>query len=665
PELSAADEADAPEPKDADSPDRSEADSQAPAPAEVVAVDPDEPPYEVRPRASRGDDVPLLGNDELARIFYEIGDMLELQGELPFKIAAYRRAADSIAHSPAQVAAAYRRGEAPALTGVGKAIADKLAELADTGRSRFYERLRRDVPPSLVTLLAVPGLGPRTAGDLWRALGITTLEELGTAARAGRLRSVRGISERTEKKILDGLEQLRKRPPRRMRLGQASEILERLALLLGGVPGVRSVVPAGSYRRRRETIGDLDLLVETDHGRALIETLHASPAVEQVGGHGGRLGQLRTTVQLLRGPQLDVMTMPVGATGTYLVHFTGSAEHNVRLRELARDRGWSLSEHGFTRLDEDGETLAGEGAERRTFATESEVYDFLGLPFIEPELREDRGESEAAREGRLPQLVDVSDLQGDCHTHSDWSDGSKPIDVWAEAARRRGYAYQVLTDHSHSLTIANGLDPRRVEQQRRIIGELNERFAREEASGSVPQGAHPSGFRLLHGCEMEIRTDGRLDYDDALLARFDVVVASLHVGRRQPRTQLMERYFTALRSPHVDIIAHPSGRKIGIRDDLDLDWDVFYRTAAETGTLLEINGSDERLDLDDRRIRAALEAGCTFTVDSDAHYMSEWDNVIWGIGLARRGWLEKRHVANTLPRDEFLTLIADKPHRVS
>jgi DNA polymerase (family 10) len=357
--------------------------------------------------------------------------------------------------------------------------------------------------------------------------------------------------------------------------------------------------------------------------------------------------------------------MPPGQTGTYLVHFTGNADHNVRLRQLARDKGWSLSEHGFTRIGEDGEALTGAEAERRTFPTEPEVYAFLDLPFIEPELREDRGEIEAARKGRLPRVVEVSDLQGDCHTHSDWSDGSKPIDAWAEAARRRGYAYLVLTDHSHSLTIANGLTPARVEEQRKVIGDLNERYAREEAAGEAPSGAHPSGFRLLHGCEMEIRVDGRLDYDDRLLARFDVVVASLHVGRRQPRAQLMARYETALRSPHVDIIAHPSGRKIGIRPDLDLDWDRFYRTAAETGTLLEVNGSDERLDLDDRRIRAALDAGCTFTIDSDAHYMSEWDNVKWGVGLARRGWLEKKNVANTLPRDEFLKQIAEKPHRVS
>jgi DNA polymerase (family 10) len=641
-----------------------EADTPVPAPAETVVVDPDEPPYETRPRHSRGDEVPQLRNDELARMFYEVGDMLELRGEMPFKVGAYRRAADSMLHSSVDLVRAYRSGTPPRLPGVGKAIDEKLDEIADTGRLRFYERLRRDVPPSLVSLLSVPGLGPRTAGDLWRALGIASIAELEEAARAGRLRAVKGISEKTEQKILDGLSELRKRPPKRMRLGQALEVIERVTPVLRTAPGVRDVVPAGSFRRRRETIGDLDILVETDQPEAVIADLHASRIIDRVGGHGGRLGTLRTTVQLLRGPQLDVMTMPVGRTATYLVHFTGSAEHNVRLRQLARDRGWSLSEHGFVRIGDDGEALEGGSADRRTFATEEEVYDFLGLPFIAPELREDRGEIEAALQGRLPSLVEVADLQGDCHTHSEWSDGSRSIESWAEAARRRGYAYIVLTDHSQSLTIANGLTPERVEQQRRIIAELNERYAREEAAGEAPAGAHPSGFRLLHGCEMEIRVDGRLDYDDRLLERFDVVVASLHVGRKQPREQLMARYMTALRNPNVDIIAHPSGRKIGIRPDLDLDWDVFYRTAAETGTLLEINGSDERLDLDDRRIRAALDAGVTFTVDSDAHYMREWDNVRWGIGLARRGWLEKKNVANTLGREEFLRLIAEKPHRV-
>jgi DNA polymerase (family 10) len=414
----------------------------------------------------------------------------------------------------------------------------------------------------------------------------------------------------------------------------------------------------------RETVGDLDLLVETDEPEQTIAAFHDLAVVDRVGGHGGRLGTQRTTVQLLRGPQADVMTMPPGRAGTYLIHFTGSADHNVRLRQRARDLGWSLSEHGFTRIDQNGEPITGPDAETRTFATEAEVYDALGLPLIAPELREDRGEIEAALAGVVPELVAVEDLMGDCHTHSDWSDGHETIETMAETARRRGYAYQVLTDHTRSLTIANGLTPERVEQQRRIVAELNERFAKEEAAGMAPEGAHPSGFRLLHGCELEIRVDGVLDFDDRLLSRFDVVVASLHVGRRQPRSQLMRRYEVAMRNPHVDIIAHPSGRKIGIRPDLDLDWDAFYRLAAETGTLLEVNGSDERLDLDEHRIRAAIDAGCQFTIDSDAHYLSEWDNVIWGTGIARRGWLERRLVANTLTRDRFLEVMAEQPQRV-
>jgi DNA polymerase (family 10) len=625
-----------------------EADSPAPALVEQVVPDPDQPPYEERPRYSRGDDVPLLGNDELASIFYEIGDMLEIRGELSFKVGAYRRAAETIAHSPVAIGRAYRDGVPLRLPGIGKAIDEKLSELADTGRLRFYERLRRDVPPSVVTLLEVPGLGPRTAGELWRQAGIGSLEELEKAAAEGRLRGLRGMSARTEQRLLDGLKTLRRRPPRRLRLGTVADIVARVSRTLQRVPGVTSVVPAGSYRRRRETVADLDVLVETGRPAEVIARLHEAPWVERVGGHGGRPGgQTRTTVQLTRGPQLDLMTMPPGAAGTYLVHFTGSAEHNVRLRAIARDLGWSLSEHGLVRLGEDGDPLTGAAAERRTFATEAEVYQFLGLPLIPVELREDRGEIEAARAGRLPRLVERSDLRGDCHTHSDWSDGHYTVEQMARAWAASGLAWQVLTDHTQSLTIANGLSPERVEQQRRLIGEVNDALA-----------ADGLDFRLLHGCELEIRTDGRLDYDDALLARFDVVVASLHVGRRQPRAQLMERYRTALRSPHVDIIAHPSGRKIGLREDLDLDWEAFYREAAETGTVLEVNGSDERLDLDDRRARAALDAGNRFVVDSDGHYLSELENLDWGISQARRAWLEPANVLNTLPLADFLAALA-------
>lgn len=298
-----------------------------------------------------------------------------------------------------------------------------------------------------------------------------------------------------------------------------------------------------------------------------------------------------------------------------------------------------------------------------TFATEADLYASLGLAAIPPELREGRGEVEAAEAGELPHLIERSDLRGDCHSHTHWSDGRESLEVMVESARAAGREYQVLTDHSQSLGIANGLTPMRVEAQRRTVGELNERFAAEAAAGEVPDGADPA-FRLLHGTELEITVDGTLDYPDDLLAAYDVVLASLHVGRRQPRKQLMARYETAMRNPHVDIIGHPSGRKIGVRPDLDLDWEAFYRLAAETGTLLEINGSPARLDLDESRIRAATEAGCRFVIDSDAHERADWAHLDWGVAIARRGWVTRDLVANTLPRDEFIALMKEKPHRL-
>jgi DNA polymerase (family X) len=360
---------------------------------------------------------------------------------------------------------------------------------------------------------------------------------------------------------------------------------------------------------------------------------------------------------------VDLMIMPPGEAGTYLVHFTGSKEHNVRLRGRARDRGWSLSEKGFLRIGEDGEPLTGTDAELRTFATEPEVYAFLDLPFVDPELREDRGEIEAALAGRLPTLIRQADLRGDCHTHSDWSDGVDAIEVMAEACRRRGYAYEVLTDHSVSLAIARGLTVERVERQRRVIAELNARFAREEADGTAPPETSPDGFRLLHGCELEIRADGQLDYPDELLATFDVVVASLHVARRQSRAELTQRTLNAIRNPHVDIIAHPAGRMIQSRDDLDLDWEVVYAEAARTGTALEMNGSPHRLDLAVERARRAVEVGCRLVIDSDAHKTAELDFVRWGIGQARRAWVEPGAVVNTMSRTELLAWAGDAAGR--
>ena len=413
------------------------------------------------------------------------------------------------------------------------------------------------------------------------------------------------MSARTEALVLEGIAKLDDRFDR-MLLGQAEETIDGLIAALSPTPGVRSIEPAGSFRRRSESIGDLDLLAETDEPARLIDAFTGLGLVDSVINRGG----YKAAVRLMRGPQVDLMVMPPGEAGTYRIHFTGSKEHNVRLRAMARDRGWSLSEKGFLRIGEDGEPLTGDAAELRTFATEAEAYAFLDLPFIEPELREDAGEIEAALAGRLPVLIEQADLRGDLHSHSDWSDGHHPIEVMAEAARRRGYAYQVLTDHSQSLAIARGLTPDRVAEQAEIIAALNARFAAEEAAGTAPPETPAEGFRLLHGCELEVRADGALDFEDDLLARFDLVVASVHVARRQSRAELTRRTLNAIRSPHVDVIAHPSGRKIGQRDDLDLDWDAVYAEAARTGTALEMNGSPPRLDLAVERARRAVAVGC-------------------------------------------------------
>jgi DNA polymerase (family 10) len=634
------------------------------APPEVLPDDlapalmDDEPPRDDED-AEDGDQPAGVTNGELARIFHEIGDILEVKGENKFKTVAYHRAADAIARAPFDVAEAYGSGNLRPIPGVGAAITDKIVEIATTGHMAYYERLREEIPASLVDLLRIPGVGPQTVRIAWQGLGVTSLAEMKAAAEAQRLRELKGISASTEERILEGIEKLES-APRRMLIHRAQAISDDLVQQLSRVPGVTRIVQAGSLRRRRESIGDLDLLVETRDPQTVIDRFTRLGVVDTVLG----AGQAKAAVTLLRGPQVDLMVMPPGEAGSYLVHFTGSADHNIRLRGVARDKGWSLSEKGFIRIDDEGRPLTGGDADLRTFEDEAGVYGFLGLPFIEPELREDRGEIEAGYEGRLPSLITRADLRGDLHSHSDWSDGTHSIEVMAEAARRLGYRYQVLTDHSQSLAIARGLTPDRVEQEREIIAGLNARFADEEARGEIPEGANRDGFRLLHGCELEVRADGVLDYEDDLLARFDLVVASVHVARRQPRAELTRRTLNAIRSPHVDVIAHPSGRMIQTRDDLDLDWDAVFEAAAATGTALEINGSPHRLDLAAERARRAHEMGCVLSIDSDAHRTEELHYVRWGVDQARRAWVEPRHVLNTRPLDELLAWVAGKPSRV-
>lgn len=583
-----------------------------------------------RPRAvSRSGDA-VITNAELARIFNEIGDMLEIMGEVVYKAVAYRRVADVVERYPDDVASLFLRGEPPRIAGAGAALTAKLAELAETGRLEYHEKLRAQVPDGVLELLRVPGVGPKTVRTLHETLGIDSLEALRAAAESGGLRHVKGLSERTEQNILEGIARIELRSGNtRLLIHDADALIADLVDRLGEVRGVTRIEPAGSLRRRQPTIGDLDLLAAVEDPAAVIAALDALREVDKVISAGTD----KSSIILRDGPRVDLMVCPPAAWGTHLVHFTGNVEHNIALRGMALDRGWSLSEKGF-KVIEDGSLLLE--------AEEADVYARLGLPWIAPELRLGDGEIEAGLAGRLPALVTRDDVRGDTHTHSDWTDGVDTIEVMARAARDHGHEYIVLTDHSPSLGVTRGLTPDRVEEQRAEIARLNGVLA---------------PFRILHGTELEIRADATLDYPDELLARFDVVIASIHTGRNQSAEQLTRRALAAIEHPHVDVLAHPSGRIVNRRDPLPLDWPRIFEAAARSGTALEINGSP-RLDLDDSLARAAGRAGARLTVASDAHRTEELAQQHYAIDLARRAWLEPDQLLATRTADELLELLA-------
>lgn len=580
-----------------------------------------------RPRSvSRTDDT-VISNSELARIFNEIGDMLEILGEVVYKAVAYRRVADAVERYPDDVAALYRRGDPPKLPGAGAALTAKLAELAETGRLEYHERLRTQVPDGLLDILRVPGVGPKTVRLLNAELGIDSLDALRAAAETGQLRAVKGLSERTEQNVLEGIGRIERRSTRLL-VHDADALVASLVEALRDVRGVRRIEPAGSLRRRLSTIGDLDLLAAVDDPAAVIAALDGLSDVEKVLSAGTD----KSSIILRDGPQVDLMVCPPAAWGSHLVHFTGSRDHNIALRGMALDRGWSLSEKGF-KVIETGELLLD--------PEEADVYERLGLPWIPPEIREGDGEITAALAGSLPSLVTLEDVRGDTHTHSNWTDGVDSIETMARAARDLGHEYIVLTDHSPSLGIARGLTPERVEEQRHEITRVNAELA---------------PFRVLHGTELEIRADATLDYPDELLARFDIVIASIHTGRGQSPGQLTRRALAAIEHPHVDVLAHPSGRIVNRRDPLPLDWPRLFESAAAHGTALEINGSP-RLDLDDSLARAAGRAGARMTLASDAHRTEELGQQRHAVDLARRAWLEADQLLATRSADALLELV--------
>ena len=582
-----------------------------------------------RPRAASRSGDAVISNAELARIFTEIGDMLEIMGEVVYKAVAYRRVADVVERYPDDVAALFRGGEPPKIAGAGAALTAKLEELAKTGRLAYYDKLRAQVPDGVLELLNVPGVGPKTARTLHETLGIDSLEALRAAAETGGLRHVKGLSERTEQNILEGIARLERRSGNtRLLIHDADALIAGLVERLREVRGVVRIEPAGSLRRRQPTIGDLDLLAAVDDPAAVIKALDSMAEVEKVISAGTD----KSSISLRDGPRVDLMVCPPEAWDTHLVHFTSNVDHNIALRGMALDRGWSLSEKGF-KVIETGELLLD--------AEEADVYERLGLPWMAPELRKGDGEIEAALAGSLPTLVTHDDVRGDTHTHSDWTDGVDSIEVMARAARDLGHEYIVLTDHSPSLGVARGLLPDRVQEQRAEIARLNAELA---------------PFRILHGTELEIRADATLDYPDELLARFDVVIASIHTGRNQTSEQLTKRALAAIESPHVDVIAHPSGRIVNRRDALPLDWPRIFEAAALNGTALEINGSP-RLDLDDSLARAAGRAGARLTLASDAHRTEELGQQRYAVDLARRAWLGPDQLLATRSADDLLGLL--------
>ncbi|MFZ5509229.1 MAG: DNA polymerase/3'-5' exonuclease PolX [Pseudomonadota bacterium] len=567
-----------------------------------------------------------LHNADIAAVFDEIADLLEIEAANPFRIRAYRNAARIVGELGRDVPAMVAKGEdLTTLPGIGADLAAKIKEIVDTGKCAQLERLRKEVPPAVSELLRLPGLGPKRVRALWHDLDIQTLEQLHRAARDGRIRDLPGFGEKTEQKILQAAEAHLSKV-QRYKLALAAQYAEALAAHLRRLPGVDKVEVAGSYRRMRETVGDLDLIV-SGTGDGVMEAFTGYDEVREVLS----AGPTRASVVLRNGMQVDLRLVPPKSYGAALCYFTGSKAHNIALRRIAQDKGLKLNEYGVFRGDR---AIAGE--------TEESVYRSLGLPFIPPELREDRGEIEAARAGRLPRLVELADLKGDLHAHTKATDGHDSLRDMALAAKAAGLQYLAITEHSRRLAMARGLDPERLAKQIDEIDRLN---------GEL------EGFVLLKGIEVDILEDGSLDLPDAILARLDIVVGAVHSRFDLPRARQTERILRAMDHPHFHLLAHPLGRLIGTREPYDVDMLRIIRHARSRGCYLELNAHPERLDLIDSHCMAARDEGVLVAINSDAHSALDFANLRFGVGQARRGWLEARDVLNTRSLRELRKLL--------
>ncbi len=578
-----------------------------------------------------------VDNHEVAQRFEELADLLEFKGENAFKIRAYRRVARVLDDLTEDVAALAAAGTLRDLPGVGEATAKKINEYLETGKITRLEQAKEGVPPGIFDVLRIQGVGPKKAALLYKEIGVDGVDALEKAAQAHRVRDLPGMGDKSEENILRGI-RLTRAGAERMLLSVALDAANAVVDELKSRRGLVSrITPAGSLRRRRESIGDVDILACGKDPAKIIEAFT----------HGSRVsdvllaGDTKASVVVTPGPQVDLRVVEPKQFGAALQYFTGSKAHNIKLRGIAKQKKMKINEYGLFK-----------GRKVVASAEEEDIYRALGMEPMPPELREDRGEIEAAIEGRLPKLVEHKDIKGDFHVHSNYSDGKHSISEMAGAARGAGYKFIAITDHSKSLRIANGLTEQRVRKQMKEITALNRKLRPSTSSGR-PEALEGRGIRVLRGIEVDIKSDGTLDLPDRLLAELDVVIAAIHSAFKQPREKIMARMAVAAKNPHVDIIAHPTGRLIGQRDGYDVDVPELIRMAAATKTALEINAHPERLDLNDIYCRMAKEHGVKVAIGTDAHSAAGLDLMELGVAVARRGWLEKGDVLNTNATPRF------------
>jgi DNA polymerase (family X) len=568
-----------------------------------------------------------MNNSEIVKILEDIAALLDLKGEGVFKSRAYQKAARSIELLPEEVAKLVAENRLTEIPGVGDAIAKKLCELVRTGRLEYYEKLKAQFPSGLDTLLEVPGIGPRTALLLARELNITSLDELEKAIEEGKVAELPRLGEKTARNILRQVQVFRKKKnEQRTPLGEVLPVVDSLMSSLQKVPGLTNLTAAGSLRRFRDTIGDIDLVATSTDPESVIPAFLSLPQVREIIEKGPN----KASVIVSEGLQVDLRLAEAAAFGSALVHATGSKQHNVDLRTRAEKMGLSLSEYGIT------DNFTGN---LEKYASEEAFYNRQGLDYIPPEIREGQHEIELAEKHSLPRLVDVSDIQGDLHVHSEWSDGHENLETLLLAAQSRGYKYLAITDHSVGLGIARGLNSEKVHRQIESIRELNRKY---------------QGIRLLTGMEVDIKSDGSLGMPDEILADLDLVLASIHSGMNQEEDRMTERIVSALANPHVDILAHPSARLLGERPPISFNIEKVFGSALRYNKGLEINSMPTRLDLKDSYIYLARQMGIPLSIDSDAHRLEHLDFIRFGVGIARRGWCEAKDILNTRPLSEII-----------